>query len=234
MRFTAGEKHRACNFMLFGIYMKIIAHRGLWGNKTAPNTHRALTSALERGFGVETDIRDYQGDLVISHDIADSSSMKLEYFFSLYASQSSTQILALNIKADGLQQKLIDLLVKYRLNNYFVFDMSLPEQLRYIAHKPSFRVFTRQSEYETEPYLYDLAAGVWLDAFKSDWISHSILAAHLAKGKLISLVSPELHSRDFRHAWTTYKSFEIQTHNGDLFLCTDFPEDARRFFNVQD
>jgi len=62
-------------------------------------------------FGTETDLRDFMGELVISHDIADSRCMRAEDFFSLCNEAASRQlILALNIIADGLHKRLLQLL----------------------------------------------------------------------------------------------------------------------------
>ena len=49
--------------------MEIIAHRGFWRKKTDQNTIGAFKLALNNHFGIETDIRDQNGQLVISHDI---------------------------------------------------------------------------------------------------------------------------------------------------------------------
>ena len=60
--------------------MEILSHRGYWKNEGEKNTKIAFERSFQLGFGTETDIRDYKGELVISHDIADSSCMKLEAF----------------------------------------------------------------------------------------------------------------------------------------------------------
>lgn len=60
--------------------MDILAHRGLWHVVEQKNTLSSLTDAVSKGFGIETDIRDYQERLVISHNIADSNSPDLESF----------------------------------------------------------------------------------------------------------------------------------------------------------
>ena len=48
--------------------LKILAHRGLWTIENEKNTIEALRNALEEGFGIETDIRDCCGEIVISHN----------------------------------------------------------------------------------------------------------------------------------------------------------------------
>lgn len=49
--------------------IEILAHRGWWTSREDQNSLDALTRALTAGFGVETDIRDCAGRLVVSHDM---------------------------------------------------------------------------------------------------------------------------------------------------------------------
>lgn len=63
--------------------MKIISHRGLWKQPHEQNTKGALELSLSSGFGVETDIRDFNGSLVISHDIADKDSLSIDDYFEI-------------------------------------------------------------------------------------------------------------------------------------------------------
>ena len=48
--------------------MQLLAHRGLWNRPEEKNSLQALTASFNLGIGVETDIRDCDGSLVISHD----------------------------------------------------------------------------------------------------------------------------------------------------------------------
>ena len=91
--------------------MIILSHRGYWKTAEEKNTLKAFERSFSMGFGTETDIRDYECELVISHDIADEKSIKLEDFFRIYDDFNKSLPLALNIKADGLQLKLKSLLV---------------------------------------------------------------------------------------------------------------------------
>lgn len=181
------------------------------------------------GFGVETDIRDYNGELVISHDIANKDAISLKYFFQQTEKYRNDSPLALNIKADGLQIKLKELIKEYNVSNYFVFDMSIPDGLIYINH--GFNVFTRQSELEKEPSFYDMAAGVWIDQFNSCWIDKTIIKKHLKMNKKICIVSPELHGRDYILQWNKYKQFEYSFGIDQLMICTDYPFEAKEYFN---
>ncbi|HDG1702299.1 TPA: hypothetical protein PFE33_004667, partial [Kluyvera ascorbata] len=48
------------------------------------NTQTAFERSFSLGFGTETDIRDFGGELVISHDIADQNCISFKKFISLY------------------------------------------------------------------------------------------------------------------------------------------------------
>jgi len=208
--------------------IEIIAHRGYWQKTSEKNTFGAFERAFSLNFGVETDIRDYRNELVISHDIPSSRCLKLESFFSLYRDYRQKSALALNIKSDGLREQLRAALKKFGIKNYFVFDMSFPEQLLYT--RAGFNVFARQSEYERSPLLYKDAKGVWLDEFDSRWIKAANIAGHARKNKKVCIVSPELHGRDHRAAWNQYRLLSKKIAD-KVTLCTDLPLKAREFFN---
>ncbi len=61
--------------------IEILAHRGIWNKKLKKNSLDALTLALDMGFGIETDIRDRNGVLVISHDMANETDILLDDLF---------------------------------------------------------------------------------------------------------------------------------------------------------
>lgn len=209
--------------------MIILAHKGYWKGKKEQNSLNAFKTALSSGFGIETDIRDYQGELVISHDIANKNCIKLERFFSAYRKFRQDLPLALNIKSNGLQDKFKKSLEKHKIKNYFVFDMSVPDAFGYF--KTNCVVFTRKSEYEQIPSFYSQAKGVWMDEFVSHWINEKLIFKYIKDGKKICIVSPELHQRDYIKEWNEYKKIEKHL-KVQLMICTDQPEKARWFFNA--
>lgn len=206
--------------------MKIIAHRGLWNKREDGNTMESFCAAFKKGFGIETDIRDYNGEIVVSHNIATEYSFLFEDVLKLYNETKCNTSLAINIKADGLQKLLKDLLKKYNIKNYFVFDMSIPEQV--VFHKEQFNVFTRMSEYETLPVLIDNAQGIWMDEWENSWINAEIIKKYTEKGKLLSIISPEIHGRDHLVLWDNLKQFKDID---EVMLCTDIPCAAEEYFN---
>jgi len=210
--------------------MIILSHRGYWKDASEKNTRIAFERSFTLGFGTETDVRDHDGQLVISHDMADSSAIPVEEFFAIYQAAGRRLPLALNIKADGLQQELKRLLLAHDIQEYFVFDMAVPDGLLYA--RQGFQTYTRNSEFEISPAYYDLAGGVWLDEFEGHWITDAVIEAHLAKGKSLCIVSPDLHKRDNAQEWKHYRELEKSIGHNRLMLCTDFPEQAQEYFNA--
>lgn len=205
----------------------IIAHRGFWLKVSEQNTKAAFKRALLYGFGIETDLRDRNQSIVISHDMSTSENMKIEEFFALcHAAPDVT--LALNVKADGLQKTLKTITPT---NFHFYFDMSVPDMLGYLER--NMNVYTRYSNIESEPALIDKCKGVWLDNFKDEKLDEVALKTYLKLGKYVVLVSPELHKRDKLEYWNQLKSFlnDNMIYKTKVGLCTDYPLDARSFFN---
>ena len=109
---------------------RILAHRGYWLEPGEKNSLSAFRRAFEGGFGIETDIRDLDGELVVSHDppMSRNAPMPFPAFLDLYRSMKADGWLALNIKADGLAQAVAAQLAEYGVANAFV--RRLHDQLR--------------------------------------------------------------------------------------------------------
>lgn len=219
--------------------MDILAHRGLWEKPGEKNSLHALRTALTRGFGIETDIRDHLGRLVISHDppAADASHFQLSELLDIYRKLNSEKILALNIKSDGLHSLLRDELDRHGIgaNRYFVFDMSVPDAMGYLQQQMP--CYTRESEIEPVPAFINEAAGVWLDCLRDDWIDGSKILEHLESGRSVALVSPELHGREHYPAWQVWRKTALDWRRRGktgLALCTDRVIEAETFFNGED
>lgn len=207
----------------------ILAHRGWWDQDIAKNSRQALSRALLQGFGLETDIRDLDGALVISHDPPTRSSdvIPFEWLLDFYASNACTGMLALNVKADGLAALTEEALRRYGVTQYFVFDMSIPDMLSYL--RAAMPVYSRVSEYEPEPALAAESSGIWLDNFTGAFPQIETAGRLAVDGKPIALVSPELHRRPHEAFWTSLRD-DGGLDMSSLLLCTDFPQEAAQFF----
>lgn len=209
--------------------MIILAHRGWWLEPSEKNSRQALARAFEAGYGVETDLRDHDGEVVVSHDPpVGQEHITLAELLTMFKQAGEPGALALNVKADGLQKALAEALRVADVSNYFVFDMSVPDGLVYLRH--GLTAYTRRSEYELPPSFLDRAAGIWVDAFDGDWVEADDLRNLSQDGKTLALVSPELHGRPHQEVWDRWKAGAGQA-QGPLMLCTDFPDAAEAVFN---
>lgn len=209
--------------------MHLIAHRGYWLDPKEKNTDIAFSRALSHGFGIETDFRDLNGQLVVSHDIPLVGAMSVGEFLSLYRACPVNAPLALNIKSDGLRNLVGQFIQDAGFHACFVFDMAVPDMRAYIDS--GLPTYTRLSECEPVPSLLSSCQGVWLDAFESTWYDLGVINPILAQGKGVAIVSPELHGRPHLELWQWLKMNKL--HEQSLVsLCTDFPMQAQEFFNA--
>lgn len=207
--------------------MEIITHRGFWNLKKDQNNIKALLKSLDLNYGVEFDVRDFNSNLVLSHDIPNNKSPKLEDF--LKKIKNLNKYLVINIKSDGLNIKLKRLLKKYKIKNYAVFDMSIPDTLTYV--KLNIKFLLRISKYENDLSLLQKSHGIWLDQFDKNFVSYEKINFYFKLNKKIFIVSPELHGRSYIQNWRLLKNISTKIPNAKIFLCTDFPNKANRFFN---
>ena len=63
--------------------MELLAHRGFWRTPAEKNAEAAFRRAFDAGYGIETDVRDRLGELVVSHDPATGGEMTLAAFLAL-------------------------------------------------------------------------------------------------------------------------------------------------------
>jgi hypothetical protein len=188
----------------------------------------AFRRSFARGYGVETDIRDQNGAIVISHDVPSEPCVSLQVFLkeATLNPASERRTLALNVKSDGLADLLNKDLLDYRSLDCFVFDMSVPDMRSYLHSNIS--VFTRLSDVEPVPAWLDMSQGVWLDAFKHEWYNMETIRDLLSIKKHVCVVSPELHGRPHLPLWASLKAV---WHNPNLCLCTDYPDEALMYFS---
>ena len=213
--------------------MRIIAHRGYWLDAAEKNTEAAFLRSIEHGFGIETDIRDRNGELIVCHDVPlpHEAYLSFDEFLHLYSKQADKNaVLGINVKSDGLQHLLQAAIAKHQLSSYFVFDMSFPT-LYFNYRNGPLKFFTSINEFNRTPALFDECTGIWADAYTGLWYDMSLLRGFLDKGKQVCIVSPELHGREHMELWHMIKQAGLHLHDGCM-LCTDHPGTASSFFNI--
>ena len=192
---------------------EIYCHRGFWNEMANQNSLKSFLDAESYGFSIETDIRSFQGEAVICHDLP--TKLKLPSLKSLTKLKSA---FALNIKEDGLQENFNQVRKWIETSNSFVFDGSIPEMYKYrvlgIEHA------LRMSEFEkTIPWR---SGYIWLDSFLEDWWLKDNSAHNAFQDSKVVVVSPELHGRDPRFVWD-FLADERLKGRFHFSICTDRP-----------
>jgi hypothetical protein len=164
--------------------MKFIAHRR--------NTMAELLST-EHKFGVEVDIRSLGQQLIMHHDPLVAGEPFDEW---LSAYQHGTLIL--NVKEEGLETRLIALMVEKGISDYFFLDQSFPFLVKW-AKFGERRCAVRVSEFESVETALTLAGKVdwvWVDCFTHFPLTHIDAKRLKQAGFKLCLVSPELQGRN--------------------------------------
>lgn len=164
--------------------MKFIAHR--------INTIDELKTIPEE-YGVEIDIRDY-GDRLILHHEPFKEGEDFEEFLKYY----NHAILILNIKSERIEYRVLELIQKYHLKDYFFLDSSFP-MIYLLSKQGEKNIAIRYSEFEgidTVLAMKNRVNWVWIDCFTRlpiDQKGYKILKEANFK---LCLVSPELVGRE--------------------------------------
>jgi hypothetical protein len=163
--------------------MEIIAHR------------RNRSSELDetpKKYGVEVDIRSFGPDLIIHHDPYVTGT-RFEEWIERY--QHGTLIL--NVKEEGLEERLLKLLQRRGIDRFFFLDQSFPFLIR-TARTGERRCAVRVSEFESIETALAVATmidWVWVDCFTRFPLSAAEARKLKDLGVKLCLVSPELQGR---------------------------------------
>ncbi len=207
--------------------MDIIAHRGAWAKPEEKNTLGALLSAIRKGWGVETDIRDFFGEPVISHDPPSKKPPTLRQFLSEAGKIRgfSRCMLAFNIKSDGLHDAILPMLDEFSMRQHcFFFDMSAPTLYQFSQTFDKENLATGLSDIESGAKLSEKCGWVWVDGFESDWDDWAMLKKMPHR---LAVVSPELHGRAHGDFWERLSGLDGGLKKR-IWLCTDFPQEAKK------
>jgi glycerophosphoryl diester phosphodiesterase len=222
----------------------ILAHRAnLSGpHSVVENSFAACADALTKGFGLETDLRrDAKGEFYISHDAAArTKENSLKAFAELFRQYPSAE-LAINVKELGYEAALIELMNSGDLGArsfYFDFELLEPKspgatqwKIKLLPHSHKVRLAARLSD-RKEPLSQCLsipADVVWGDEFDTLWLTEKEARAVRAAGRLLYMISPEIHGFDLetmKRRWADFKSWGVDG------VCTDYPLEAKEFFSL--
>lgn len=168
-------------------------------------------------YGVELDLRP-DGDRILIHHDPFSGGEDFEEWLKHYRHS----FIILNTKAEGMEQRLIDLMDKHKIGDYFFLDLSLPFMIKYIRKGVS-KMAVRFSEYEPMDFVMKFAGKVewvWVDCF-NDLPLNSENYEVLKKHFKFCIVSPELQGYDV----SRIAEFKTLLSNMEIdAVCTKKPE----------
>jgi len=146
--------------------------------------------------GIEFDLRDSAGILVVVHDALTPGQPFCE--FLTFCDPSKFYIV--NIKCEGIEAAAISLLEARGIRNFFLLDCSIPAMIR-LGKAGEKRLAVRFSEYEslqTVECMKSFVSWVWIDTFTRLPITADILETFKRHGLKTCLVSPELQQQPER------------------------------------
>ena len=167
-------------------------------------------------YGVEIDIRDCGDELILQHDPYVAVGDKLEDYLKEY----HHAFIILNIKSEAIEYRILDLLKKYGIQNYFFLDSSFP--MIYKLTKLGIKnIALRYSEYESlESILLmkDKCQWVWIDCFTKLPLNNKIYHTLKDNNFKLCIVSPELQGHKDRIS--EFKQLLMSENITLDFICT--------------
>jgi hypothetical protein len=153
------------------------------------NTIKELIK-IPKEYGVELDLRDnLNGDIYIHHD-----PFVIGELFEDYLKQYYHKFIILNIKSEGIEYKVLELIKKYNIKDYFFLDCSFPMIYKLLKIGEN-NIAIRFSELENVNL--DLKVKwIWVDCFSNLPINKENYKIFKDNNYKLCLVSPELQGQE--------------------------------------
>ena len=142
--------------------------------------------------GIEFDVRDSNGKCIVQHD-AFWEGLDLEVFLE----KAGNRFFIVNIKSEGIEDYVINLMDKYNYDNFFLLDCSFPK-IKKLSDSFERRIAVRFSEFEsieTVLSLQNKVEWIWVDSFEKLSLTKEIQEKLLKTGMKLCFVSPELQKQ---------------------------------------
>jgi len=153
-------------------------------------------------YGVEIDLRDKGEKIVLQHD-----PFKDGENFEVYLKHYAHALLILDIKSERIELKVLDLLKKYNIQNYFFLNSSFP-MIYTLSQQGQKNIAGRFSELESLDTILTIknrVSWVWVDCFSQLPLDKESFTRLKAIGLKLCLVSPDLVGRE--HEIESYNNF---------------------------
>jgi hypothetical protein len=160
--------------------------------------HRVNTSSelrtIDTRHGIEIDLRSYGEDVIVTHDVFREAETFVTWIKSFQHGP-----LILNVKEEGIEERILEVVKSAGVKDYFFLDQSFPYLVRTLRSGNS-RTALRFSDFEsveTALLVTPRPNWIWADSFSGDWNHLAVDAERLhGLGYKICVAAPELHGRD--------------------------------------
>jgi NDP-sugar pyrophosphorylase family protein len=157
------------------------------------NTSKQLQN-VPQIYGIEIDLRDdLNGDIYMAHDPFEKGEL-----FDTFLKYYKHSFIILNIKSERIEYKVLELLKKYNITNYFFLDSSFP-MIYKLSNEGEKKCAIRFSEFEgidTILNMKNLIKWVWVDCFTKNPLNKENYKILKDAGFKLCFVSPELQNQN--------------------------------------
>jgi len=192
--------------------MIIIRHRR--------NTDKDLAN-ISTNHGAEIDIRSQGQHLVLHHEPYEAGNR-----FEQWLENYNHRMLILNVKEEGLEDRVLELMKKNSIENFFFLDQSFPFLVK-TSHTGESRCAVRVSEFENIDTAMSLAGKVdwvWIDCFSRFPLDKAAATQLKKAGFKLCVVSPELQGRMHQSDTDEIIAAMNDARVVPDAVCTKFPE----------
>ena len=144
-------------------------------------------------YGIELDLRDnLDGDIYLAHDPFTNGEL-----FSDFLQHYHHSFIILNVKSERIEYKVLELLKKHEITNYFFLDSSFP-MIYKLSSEGEKNIAIRFSEFEGLDTILNMKGKVnwvWVDCFTKNPLTKEIYTRLKQEGFKLCFVSPELQNQ---------------------------------------
>jgi len=156
------------------------------------NTSKELVT-IPTHYGIEIDLRDnLNGDIYLAHDPFVNGEL-----FDDFLKHYHHAFIILNIKSERIEYKVLELLQKFNIIEYFFLDSSFP-MIYKLSNEGETKMAVRFSEFEGLDTVMNMKGKVdwvWVDCFTKVPLNHNIYRILKEAGFKLCFVSPELQNQ---------------------------------------
>ena len=171
---------------------------------------------IPRYYGIEIDLRDnLNGEIYIAHDPFVNGEL-----FSDFLHHYNHSFIILNIKSERIEYKVLDLVKKYNITNYFFLDSSFP-MIYKLSNEGIRNIAIRFSEFEGLDTVLNMKGKVdwvWVDCFSKVPLNRENYKILKEAGFKLCFVSPELQNQSEKIK--EYKDYFIKENIILDMICT--------------